>query len=111
MITRECSGGGHPAGWRSADGKLWLATIKGVAMIDPEKTTSNHKPPPVSIEQIRVDDESITPAQSIELAPGKSRLDFYYTALSFVAPEKVRFRYKLEGFDTNGVHYIQCHVA
>jgi signal transduction histidine kinase len=57
----------------------------------------------VAIEQIRVDDESITPAQSIELAPGKSRLDFYYTALSFVAPAKVRFKYKLEGFDTDWV--------
>jgi len=103
MITRECSGGGHPAGWRGADGRLWLATIKGVAMIDPEKIKPNDQPPPVSIEQVRVDDESITPAGSIELAPGKSRLDFYYTALSFVAPEKVRFKYKLEGFDKDWV--------
>ncbi|HMG73437.1 MAG TPA: two-component regulator propeller domain-containing protein [Pyrinomonadaceae bacterium] len=103
MITRECSGGGHPAGWRSADGKLWFATIKGVAMIDPEKIKLNDQPPPVAIEQIRVDDESIVPAQTIELGPGKSRLDFYYTALSFVAPEKVRFKYKLEGFDSDWV--------
>src|SRR5712671_2295022 len=103
MITRECSGGGHPAGWRGADGKLWLATIKGVAMIDPEQIKSNDQPPPVAIEQIRVDDESMMPAQSIELAPGKSRFDFYYTALSFVAPEKVRFKYKLEGFNNDWV--------
>ena len=103
MITRECSGGGHPAGWRGADGRLWLATIKGVAMIDPEKIEPNDQPPPVSIEQVRVDDESITPAGPIELAPGKSRFDFYYTALSFVAPEKVRFKYKLEGFDGDWV--------
>jgi ligand-binding sensor domain-containing protein/signal transduction histidine kinase len=103
MITRECSGGGHPAGWRSADGRLWFSTIKGVAMIDPEKIKLNDHPPPVVIEQIRVDDESISPAQTIELAPGKSRLDFYYTALSFVAPEKVRFKYKLEGFDSDWV--------
>jgi signal transduction histidine kinase len=103
MITRECSGGGHPAGWRGADGRLWLATIKGVAMIDPDKIKPNDQPPPVSIEQVRVDDESITPAGPIDLAPGKSRLDFYYTALSFVAPEKVRFKYKLEGFDKDWV--------
>ena len=103
MITRECSGGGHPAGWRSVDGKLWFSTIKGVAMIDPEKIKLNDQPPPVAIEQIRVDDESISPAQTIELSPGKSRLDFYYTALSFVAPEKVRFKYKLEGFDSDWV--------
>jgi ligand-binding sensor domain-containing protein/signal transduction histidine kinase len=103
MITRECSGGGHPAAWRGADGKLWFATIKGVAMIDPERIKLNDQPPPVAIEQIRVDDESINPAQTIELSPGKSRFDFYYTALSFVAPEKVRFKYKLEGFDSDWV--------
>ena len=103
MITRECTGGGHPAGWRSADGKLWFSTIKGVAMIDPEKIKLNDQPPPVAIEEIRVDDESITPSQTIELSPGKSRLDFYYTALSFVAPERVRFKYKLEGFDSDWV--------
>ncbi len=103
MITRECSGGGHPADWRSADGRLWFSTIKGLAMIDPEKIRLNDQPPPVAIEQIRVDDESIAPAQRIELAPGKSRLDFYYTALSFVAPEKVKFKYKLEGFDSDWV--------
>ena len=103
MITRECSGGGHPAGWRSADGKLWFSTIKGVAMIDPEKIKLNDQPPPVAIEELRIDDESISPRQTIELAPGKSRLEFYYTALSFVAPEKVRFKYKLEGFDKDWV--------
>ena len=103
MITRECSGGGHPADWRSADGKLWFSTIKGLAMIDPEKIRLNDQPPPVAIEQIRVDDQSIAPAQTIELAPGKSRLDFYYTALSFAAPEKVKFKYKLEGFDHDWV--------
>ena len=103
MITRECSSGGHPAGWRSADGKLWFSTIKGVAMIDPKQIKLNDQPPPVAIEQIRVDDESIGPAQALELSPGKSRFDFYYTALSFVAPEKVRFKYKLEGFDSDWV--------
>src|SRR5258708_35574538 len=72
-------------------------------MIDREKIKLNDKQPPVAIEQIRVDDESISPTQTIELGPGKSRLDFYYTALSFVAPEKVRFRYKLEGFDSDWV--------
>src|SRR5260370_32335532 len=68
-----------------------------------EKIRRNDPPPPVAIEQIRVDDGSINPTQTVELAPGKSRLDFYYTALSFVAPEKVRFRYKLEGFDSDWV--------
>jgi ligand-binding sensor domain-containing protein/signal transduction histidine kinase len=111
MITRECSGGGHPADWQNADGKLWFSTIKGLAMIDPEKIKLNDRPPPVAIEQIRVDDEPTAPAQTIELAPGKSRLDFYYTALSFVAPEKVRFKYKLEGFDGDWIDGGSRRVA
>ena len=80
-------------------------------MIDPERIKLNDQPPPVAIEQIRVDDESIAPAQTIELGPGKSRLDFYYTALSFVAPEKVRFKYKLEGFDNDWVDAGTRRVA
>src|SRR5205823_6422211 len=41
MATRECSGGGHPAGWRGRDGRLWFPTIKGVAMIDPAQIKLN----------------------------------------------------------------------
>ena len=103
MTTRECSGGGHPSGWKSNDGRLWFSTIKGVAVVDPAKLRTNTEPPGVVIEQVRVDDELVAPFQKIELAPGKTRFDFYYTGLSFVAPEKVRFKYKLEGFDRDWI--------
>jgi ligand-binding sensor domain-containing protein/signal transduction histidine kinase len=103
MLTRECSGAGDPAGWKGTDGKLWFATIKGVAMIDPERIRINEQAPPVVIEQLRIDDQSIAPSENTELPPGKTRFDFYYTAPSFVAPEKVRFKYKLEGFDADWI--------
>jgi ligand-binding sensor domain-containing protein/signal transduction histidine kinase len=103
MPTRECSGGGHPSGWRGADGRLWFSTIKGVAMIDPERVAQNTEPPPVVVEQVRVDGELVSDGALPELSPGKSRFDFYYVGLSFVAPEKVRYRYKLEGFDKDWV--------
>ena len=103
MMTRECSGGGDPAGWRGNDGRLWFATIRGVAMIDPERIKINEQAPPVVIEQIHIDDQSVAPSEKIELPAGTTRLDFYYTAPSFVAPEKVRFKYKLEGFDKDWV--------
>ncbi len=103
MMTRECSGGGDPAGWRGKDGKLWFPTIKGVAMIDPERIKTNSQAPPVVIEQIRIDEKSFAPGDRIELPPGTTRLDLYYTAPSFVAPEKVRFKYKLEGFDKDWI--------
>ena len=103
MMTRECSGGGNPAGWKGRDGKLWFPTIKGVAMIDPERIKTNSHAPPVVIEQIRIDDRSFAPSERIELPAGTTRFDLYYTAPSFVAPDKVRFKYKLEGFDTDWI--------
>lgn len=103
MMTRECSGGGDPAGWRGRDGKLWFPTIKGVAMIDPARMKTNSHAPPVVIEQIRIDDKSFAPTERLELPAGTTRFDLYYTAPSFVAPEKVRFKYKLEGFDNDWI--------
>ncbi|HKO62026.1 MAG TPA: two-component regulator propeller domain-containing protein [Pyrinomonadaceae bacterium] len=103
MLTRECSGGGDPAGWKASDGKLWFPTIKGVAMIDPDRIKINSQPPPVVIEQISIDDESIAPRPGIELPAGTTRFDLYYTAPSFTAPAGVRFKYKLEGFDKDWI--------
>ncbi|HEY6121416.1 MAG TPA: two-component regulator propeller domain-containing protein [Pyrinomonadaceae bacterium] len=103
MLTRECSGGGHPSGWRGRDGKLWFSTIKGVAMIDPEMIKINHQAPPVAIEQVRVDDQLINPNVKTEFPPGKTRFEFVYAGLSFISPEAIRFKYKLEGFDRDWV--------
>jgi ligand-binding sensor domain-containing protein/signal transduction histidine kinase len=111
MMTRECSGGGDPAGWRARDGKLWFPTIKGVAMIDPARIKVNTHAPPVVIEEVRFDDRSVAPSERLELPPGTTRLDLYYTAPSFVAPEKVRFKYKLEGFDENWIDSGTRRVA
>ncbi|HEU4872924.1 MAG TPA: two-component regulator propeller domain-containing protein [Pyrinomonadaceae bacterium] len=102
-LTRECSGGGHPAGWKTSDGRIWFATIKGLAVIDPENIPLNTSPPPIAIEQLFIDNQSVPLTQNLTLSPGTSRLDFYYTALSFIAPENVRFKYKLEGFDDNWI--------
>ncbi|HVF42311.1 MAG TPA: two-component regulator propeller domain-containing protein [Pyrinomonadaceae bacterium] len=106
MQTRECSGGGHPSAWRDRRGRMWFSTIKGVAMIDPAGVARNEQPPPVVVEQVLFDGEPPTseaPGARAELPPGTSRFDFHYAGLSFVAPEKVRYRYKLEGFDKEWV--------
>jgi signal transduction histidine kinase len=110
-LTRECSGGGHPAGWKSSDGRMWFATIKGLAVIDPENIPLNTSPPPLAIEQLFIDNHATALDQTLSLLPGTSRLDFYYTALSFIAPENVRFKYKLEGFDDNWIDAGARRVA
>ena len=111
METRECSGGGHPAGWKTADGKLWFATIKGVAMIDPANLKLNQQPPPVAIERVVVDDKEVATNAAISLPPGTARFEFYYTGLSFIAPQKVTFKYKLEGFDPDWIEAATRRVA
>ena len=102
-LTRESSGGGHPAGWKTSDGRIWFATIKGLAVIDPENIPLNTSPPPIAIEQVHADNQSVPLSQKLTFAPSTSRLDFYFTALSFIAPENVRFKYKLEGFDDHWI--------
>lgn len=102
-LTRECSGGGHPASWKTSDGKLWFATIKGIAVIDPANIPLNTVPPPAVVEQILIDNQAVPLGSPLKFTAGTSRFDFYYSAPSFIAPENIRFKYKLEGFDEDWI--------
>jgi signal transduction histidine kinase/ligand-binding sensor domain-containing protein len=99
MKVSEASSGGHPAAWRMDDGELWFATLKGATTVDPAHLATNRVPPLVNIEQVSVDDQAEKTSGAISIRPGGRRFAFEYTALSFAAPQKVRFKYKLEGFD------------
>lgn len=103
MKVRECSSGGHPAVARLRDGTLWFATLRGVAMTDPEKREQDSARPLPAIEQVLVDDGIRTQPGDVEIAPGRHRIEFRYTGLSFAAPQKVHYRYQLEGFDSSWV--------
>ena len=103
MKISEASSGGHPAAWRLQDGSLWFATLRGVATVDPAHLAMNLVPPLVSIEELSVDDELQKDTLTVTIPPGRRRLAFEYAALSFVAPQKVRFQYKLVGFDHDWV--------
>ena len=85
------------------DGRLWFAMPSGVGVLDPGRLPVNPRPPPVHIEQIVADrityDATTSATRRVDLPPRVHDLQIDYTALSLVAPEKVRFRYKLEGFD------------
>jgi ligand-binding sensor domain-containing protein/two-component sensor histidine kinase len=103
MKIAEASSGGHPAAWKLADGTMWFATLKGVAAVDPEHLRTNIVPPPVAIDEVLIDDHAVSITGPLNLAPGQSRFEFHYTGLSFIAPQKVRFRYKLVGFDRDWI--------
>jgi PAS domain S-box-containing protein len=103
MRSEECNGGISPAGWRTPDGVLWFPTIKGLARIDPALLAAGQRPPPVVIEAIVADGREMRGAGPLSVAPGARSLEFHYTALSLRSPDKVRFRYKLEGFDADWI--------
>jgi signal transduction histidine kinase/ligand-binding sensor domain-containing protein len=84
---------------RSADGKLWFVPFGGVSVIDPRHLPVNKLPPPVHIEQVIADSKTYDATKGLRLPPHVRNLAIDYTALSLVAPEKVRFRYKLDGVD------------
>jgi hypothetical protein len=85
---------------RSPDGRLWFANGVVLQMIDPDHLTGNALAPPVRVEEVIADRKSYSPNKDLRLPPFTRDLEIDYTALSFVAPKKVRFRYKLEGRDT-----------
>jgi signal transduction histidine kinase/ligand-binding sensor domain-containing protein len=100
LPTIECSEGLQPAGCKTADGLLCFPTSKGLVVINPTEVRINHLPPPVVLEELLVDGQPATNrAAPLKIPPGKDRLEFQYTGLSFVAPEKVRFKYRIEGLE------------
>ena len=124
----ECEGGCQPAGCRTRDGRLWFPTIRGLVVVDPAEVSTNTVAPPVHIERVIVDGKtteagdwqrkdaarmpagmgSLRPASrsthtGLVIDPGARRLEFQYTGLNFSAPEKLRFRHRLEGVDAEWV--------
>jgi signal transduction histidine kinase len=113
MPSAECNGGRWPAGVKTRDGKLWFPTMGGVAMIDPASIRTNMQPPPVVIEEMRINNQPValeswesairSPQSAIRVEPGQENFEIQYTALSFINSENLRFKYKLEGGDHDWV--------
>jgi signal transduction histidine kinase/ligand-binding sensor domain-containing protein len=88
-----------PSAARSSDGKLWFSTMAGTVGFDPATLPRNPHAPPVEITALKADGKEYPLQDGIRLAPGTEALEIDFTALSFRAPERVRFRYRLEGVD------------
>ena len=94
MAADECNGGSQPAGWRSQDGLLWFPTVRGLAAFDPSRLPEIPDPPEVLVSEVIVDGV-IVPPGPVSVGADASTLEVHYTATSFVAPERLRFRYRL----------------
>jgi signal transduction histidine kinase len=102
----EFTGGLHAAGCKTADGRLWFSSSKALVSVDPARIRINPTPPPIVIESLLVDGQSAAEPASREparLSPDHQRLEFRFSGLSFVAPNKVLFKYRLEGIDRTWV--------
>ncbi len=87
------------AGATSSDGRVWFANIYSLQMVDPARLRRNAVPPPVHIEQVIADRKSHPVTGAVHLPPLTRDLEIDYVGLSFAAPQKVLFRYRLEGRD------------
>lgn len=122
MLSEECAGGFYPAGLRAGGGLLWFPTLKGLVVVDPGAVLSKSPVPAVLLEQITVDGVShsvsamsVLPSSGknpefggttngvVKLGPGRHRIEFQYTAMGFDSPERIRFRYRLHGLDSDWV--------
>jgi ligand-binding sensor domain-containing protein/signal transduction histidine kinase len=104
MRSSECNGGNQFPAVKAKDGKFWFATVAGAAIIDPENIQRNVIAPPVVIENIAINNESISDfSNNSNILPTKTNFEFYYTGLSLFYPAKVQFKYLLEGYDKNWV--------
>lgn len=99
MKSEECNGGTSPAGWKSSDGHLWFPTTMGVTTVDPKKITINQQPPLVVLEGVYIDNTDYALRDAGIIPPGKQRIEFHYTGLSFDGPNKIKFKVLLEGYD------------
>lgn len=102
LRSREMATNSHPSAWRAQDSRLWFTTPKGLAEADPAHFHLNALAPPVALENFLVDDHPQPlrgTGSRMRVEAGHVHFEFDYAGLSFVAPQKVRYRYMLEGFD------------
>ncbi|MGA3045693.1 MAG: diguanylate cyclase [Terracidiphilus sp.] len=98
-------------GCKGPDGKLWFTTVSGIVWIDPTNLLENGHIPPVAIESVEADDLQFSPHGEIQIPASKDKIEFHYTALSLLVPERVRFKYRLEGYDHDWVDAGTRRVA
>ncbi|HEX8114171.1 MAG TPA: two-component regulator propeller domain-containing protein [Kofleriaceae bacterium] len=100
MRDRECNGVADPPGWRTRDGRLWFPTGKGLVVIDPAHL-HERQPPHALIESVRVNGRPQPTTGPLVLPAGSPRLELGYTAPALRGPDRLRFRYRLVGFESD----------
>ena len=93
----------HPSGCKTLDGRIWFPTAQGIVMIDPTNLTANQVPPKIHIQSVRANGQELYGVSGAVARPGNGELEFHYAGISYLAPLKIKYRYKLDGYDTDWV--------
>ncbi|MCW1924002.1 histidine kinase [Luteolibacter arcticus] len=89
----------QPSSWKTYDGRLFFVSRKGLVIADPARQTRTRKSPRVHIEKLLVDNKSVA-LDTARLPSAARKREFIFTAPTFISPEKVRFRYRLDPFES-----------
>jgi len=100
LRTASLVAGTQPSACLDSAGQLLFCSLKGLVLVSPGNQTVNHRAPPVFIENVLINKNEVPVHNVSQIPPGRSEVEIHYTALSYVAPERVRFKYQLEGLDT-----------
>ncbi|MBL9135408.1 MAG: ATP-binding protein [Verrucomicrobiales bacterium] len=113
LLNANLGGTSQPGAALGADGRLWFATPQGLVVIDPQNVRRNERPPPIHIQELRSVAGSFSAATGdLRLAPGSGRrLEVSYSSLSYAAPERSRFRFRLDGHDSDWIDAGTRRVA
>ena len=108
----------QPVACKDARGRLWFRSTEGMVMVDPDRMSINQRPPPVVIEEIAANRITVNPGRSpqdfsgsLVIPPGQGNLEIRYAALSYPAPGKNKYRYKLDRVDANWVNAGNSRVV
>ncbi|HXI32216.1 MAG TPA: two-component regulator propeller domain-containing protein, partial [Vicinamibacterales bacterium] len=99
LLSTEINGGSQPSGWKAADGRLWFPTMAGVAVVDPKRVRVDSTSPTALIEDFQIAGQSRELRATMTVPADASTFTIRYTAPTFIKPEQIRFRYRLDGLD------------
>jgi ligand-binding sensor domain-containing protein/AraC-like DNA-binding protein len=104
MAGSQCSGEGQPSVWKDGSGRLYYPTGKGISVFDPAKIGVETAPPLTVIEAVLCDGKPVDSHDNPCFPHRSQSLELHFTALDFRAPEKIRFKYRLEGYEEEFVY-------
>ncbi|HVR41538.1 MAG TPA: two-component regulator propeller domain-containing protein [Thermoanaerobaculia bacterium] len=108
--SRQCNGAANPSALRSRDGRIWFVTANGVsALTNPREPVLPMRKP--IVERVSINGKDVTETALKSVPPGADRIEFEFTGVSFATPERLRFRYRLEGYDDDWIDASSNRVA